>query len=193
MIGIDTGKENFDVAYCESGRMKTQKYSFSASDIKKFISLLDAESHCVMKSTGVYHLRLAHALHEACIPVSAVNPLSFKLFIQSKMHRTKTGKSDAMMLAEYGSMMEPALWKPDEAHCTQAQQLLNIQKQLIRNRTSVTSQMEAVSLSVSQSRTAPGLWKKQLLFITDFHVDIYPNKFTIHPSNLKNNSNIHFS
>ena len=122
-IGIDISKENFDVAFCESGRMKTKKYSFSVSDIKKFISLPDVESHCVMESTGVYHLRLAHALHEAGIPVSVVNPLSFKRFIQSKMHRTKTGKSDAVMPVEYGSMMEPALWKPDEAHCTQARQI----------------------------------------------------------------------
>ena len=125
-----------------------------------------------MESTGVYHLRLAHALHEAGIPVSVVNPLSVKRFIQSKMHRTKTDKSDAMMLVEYGSMMEPALWKPDEAHYTQAQQLLNIQEQLIKNRTSVTSQMEAVSLSVNQSKTALGLLKKQLLFIENQLIQI---------------------
>jgi len=171
-IGIDISKENFDVAFSASGRMKTQKYSFSASDIKKFISLLDAESHCVMESTGVYHLRLAHALHEAGIPVSVVNPLSVKRFIQSKMHRTKTDKSDAMMLAEYGSMMKPALWKPDEAHYTQAQQLLNIQEQLIKNRTSVSNQMEAIILSVNQSKTAPGLLKKQLLFIENQLIQI---------------------
>ena len=165
IIGIDISKESFDVAFCESGKMKTTKYSFSVSDIKKFISLLDTESHCVMESTGVYHLRLAHALHESGIAVSVVNSLSVKRFIQSKMHRTKTDKSDAMMLVEYGSVMEPVLWKPEEAHYTQAQQLLNIQEQLIKNRTSVINQMEAIILSVNQSKTALGLLKKQLLFI----------------------------
>ena len=165
LIGIDISKEKFDVAYIEVEKMKTRTYSYTASDIKKFISLQDEEAHCVMESTGIYHLRLAHALYASGIPVSVVNPLSVKRFIQSKMHRTKTDKSDAMMLVEYGRIMEPALWKPDADHYTQAQQLLNIQTQLIKNRTSVTNQMEAISLSVNQSRTGLVLLEKQLAFI----------------------------
>jgi len=164
-IGIDISKENFDVACIENGKMKTKKYSYTVVDIKNFMSSIDIESHCIMESTGVYHLRLAHALHEAGIPVSVVNPLSVKRFIQSKMHRTKTDKSDAVMLVEYGSIMEPELWKPDAPHYIQAQQLLNIQEQLIKNRTSVTNQIEAISLSVNQSKTGLGLLKKQLKFI----------------------------
>jgi transposase len=164
-IGIDISKENFDAAYIENGKMKTKKYSYTVVDIKKFISSIDIEFHCIMESTGVYHLRLAHVLHEAGIPVSVVNPLSVKRFIQSKMHRTKTGKSDAMMLVEYGNIMEPELWEPDAAHYTRAQQLLNIQSQLIKNRTSITNQMEAISLSVNQSKPGLGLLKKQLKFI----------------------------
>jgi transposase len=166
-IGIDISKEHFDVACIESGKMKTKKYSYTLLDIKRFISLLDDASHCVMESTGVYHLRLAHALYEANIPVSVVNPLSVKRFIQAKMNRTKTDKSDAMMLVEYGSMMNPERWKPDSAHYTQAKQLLNVQEQLIKSRTSVTNQMEAINLSVNQSKTALGLLKKQLKFIGD--------------------------
>jgi transposase len=164
-IGIDISKEKFDVSYIESGKMKTGKYSYTESDINKFISLLDKETHCVMESTGVYHLCLSHALYEAGIPVSVVNPLSVKRFIQSKMNRTKTDKSDAKMLVEYGSVMEPVLWKPDAAHYTQAQQLLNIQSQLIKNRTSVNNQVEAVTLSVNQNKTAIELLKQQLTFI----------------------------
>jgi transposase len=138
-VGIDISKENFDVAYIENGKMKTKKYSYTMVEIKKFINSLDSDSHCVMESTGVYHLRLAHALHEAGIGLSVVNPLSVKRFIQSKLQRTKTDKSDAMMLVEYGQIMEPDLWKPDSEHYTQAQQLLNIQSQLIKNRTSINN------------------------------------------------------
>jgi transposase len=164
-IGIDISKENFDVACIEKGKVKTRKYSFNDLDIKEFISMTDKETHCVMESTGVYHLRLAHALYEAGVPVSVVNPLSVKRFIQAKMNRTKTDKSDAKMLVEYGSSMEPPLWKPEAAHYTQAQQLLNIQSQLIKNRTSVNNQLEAVVLSVNQSKTGISLLKKQLKFI----------------------------
>jgi transposase len=165
-VGIGISKENFDVACIEAGKMKTRKYSCTASDIKKFISTQDSATHCVMESTGVYHCRLSHALYEAGIAVSVVNSLSVKrFFIQSKMQRTKTEKSDAVMLIEYGSIMEPELWQPDEAHYTQAQQLLNIQSQLIKSRTSITNQMEAIHLSVNQSKTAIALLKKQLKFV----------------------------
>jgi transposase len=99
-IGIDISKENFDVACIEAGRVKTRKYSYTEADIKRFISSLDSASHCVMESTGVYHLRLSHALYEAGIPVSVANPLSVKRFIHSKMQRTKSDKSDAVMLVE---------------------------------------------------------------------------------------------
>ena len=165
IIGIDISKETFDVAFIKEGKMKTQTYSYTSSEIKKFISLLDNQTHCVMESTGVYHLRLAHALHEAGIWLSVVNLLSVKRYIQSRMHRTKTDRSDAIMLAEYGSIMEPELWKPDAAHYTQAHQLLNIQSQLIKSRSSVNNQIEAIDLSVNQTKKGLNLLKEQLKFI----------------------------
>jgi len=39
-IGIDISKESFDVAYIKEGKMKTQKYSYTALEIRKFISSL---------------------------------------------------------------------------------------------------------------------------------------------------------
>jgi transposase len=81
------------------------------------------------------------------------------------MHRVKTDKNDAMMLVEYGRIMEPDLWQPDAAHYTQAQQLLNIQAQLIKNRTSVTNRIEAIDLSVNQCKSGLKLLNQQLKFI----------------------------
>ena len=164
-VGIDISKENFDVAYIENEKMRTKKYSYTAADIKQFIASLSVGSQCVMEATGIYHLRLAHALYDAGIGLSVVNPLSVKRFIQSKLHRTKTDKSDAIMLEEYGRIMEPDLWKPDPSHYTQAQQLLSIQAQLVKNRTSISNQMEAIDLSVNQSKMGLSLLKKQLKFI----------------------------
>lgn len=171
-VGIDISKESFDVAYIEKEKMKTKKYSYTLVDIKKFINSLDSDFHCVMEATGIYHLRLAHALYDAGIGLSVVNPLSVKRFIQSKLHRTKTDKSDAIMLVEYGRIMEPDLWKPDLPHYTQAQQLLNIQSQLVNNRTSISNQMEAIDLSVNQSKIGLSLLKKQLKFIEKQLVEI---------------------
>jgi transposase len=99
------------------------------------------------------------------VGINIINSLSIKRFIQSKLQRTKTDKSDAVMLVEYGQIMEPALWKPDSVHYTQAQQLLNIQAQLVKNRTSINNQMEAIDLSVNQTKTGLSLLKKQLKFV----------------------------
>ena len=164
-VGIDISKESFDVAYIENEKMRTKKYSYTAADIKQFIASLDSDSQCIMEATGIYHLRLAHALYDAGIGLCVVNPLSVKRFIQSKLHRTKTDKSDAIMLVEYGRIMEPDLWKPDSEHYTQAQQLLNIQAQLVKNRTSINNQMEAIDLSVNQSKMGLNLLRKQLKFV----------------------------
>jgi len=84
-VGIDISKANFDVAYIEKEKIRTKKYSYTAADIKQFIASLDSDSQCVMEATGIYHLRLAHALYDAGIGLCVVNPLSVKRFIQSKM------------------------------------------------------------------------------------------------------------
>ena len=162
IIIIDIGKETFDVAFSQEGKMKSRKYSATEEDMKKFISSIEAGTRCVMESTGVYHLRLAHALYEAGVASSVVNPLPIKRFTQSGMHRARTGKSDALMLAEYGRIVEPPLREPAPAHYTRAERLLNIQEQLIGNRTSVNNRMEAIPCPVSQSKTGLSLLKKQL-------------------------------
>ena len=42
-VGIDIRKENFDVAYIENEKMKTKKYSYTATDIKQFVSSLSID------------------------------------------------------------------------------------------------------------------------------------------------------
>jgi len=51
-----------------------------------------------MEATGYYHYRLAGYLSKEKIRVSVVNPLSVKRFIQMKLSRIKTDKSDAKMI-----------------------------------------------------------------------------------------------
>ncbi|MFD2432947.1 transposase [Mesonia maritima] len=100
-FGIDISKDVFDVM-----DMDGVFYQFpnSPSGFKKLLSLTDAFSHCVMESTGVYHLRLAYYLLENGIAVSVENPLSIKRFIQMKLSKVKTDKSDAKMISLYAKV-----------------------------------------------------------------------------------------
>jgi len=164
IIGIDISKETFDVAYEKKGKFINKKYNYNDESILTFISLI-GDAHCIMESTGTYHCRLAHALYANNISVSVVNPLSVKRFIQSMMSRTKTDKSDAIKLIEYAKAMNPKLWTPDPVYYTEVQQLLNIQEQLIKERTSISNQLEAINMSVNKSKLGLKLLDKMLLEI----------------------------
>ena len=63
-------------------------------------------------ATGVYHLDLAVALHNAQgIEVMVVNPKAAKHFADAAMIRTKTDALDAAVLAEYAQRMRFIPWQ----------------------------------------------------------------------------------
>lgn len=63
-----------------------------------------------MEATGYYHYKLAQYLHKNHVLVSVVNPLSVKRFIQMKLAKVKTDKSDAKSICEYGTVNEVPLY-----------------------------------------------------------------------------------
>lgn len=77
-FGIDISKDVFDVMGSDG---KHHQFKNDLSGFKKLFSLTNEFSHCVMESTGVYHLGLAYYLYEKGIAVSIENPLSIKRFI----------------------------------------------------------------------------------------------------------------
>lgn len=65
-----------------------------------------------MEATGVYYVDLANHLFEADLPVSVINPKSFKHFAQLKLTPGKSDPIDTGLLAEYGQRMTPEPWRP---------------------------------------------------------------------------------
>jgi transposase len=61
------------------------------------------------KATGVHDLDWAVTLFKAGWPVSVINPRSFHPFAKLKLAGSKTDRTDASLLAEYGECMKPAL------------------------------------------------------------------------------------
>ncbi|MFB9106688.1 transposase [Algibacter miyuki] len=106
-FGIDISKDVFDVMGSDG---LFHQFSNELTGFKRFIKLMGSNPHCVMESTGVYHLRLAYYLIEHNIKVSVENPLSVKRFIQMKLSKIKTDKSDSKMIYEYAIMNRPSLW-----------------------------------------------------------------------------------
>jgi transposase len=124
IFGIDISKNTFDVV---DSNAKHYQFDNNLIGFTKFLKLLNVNSHCVMEATGYYHYQLAHYLVENNILVSVENPLSIKRFIQMKLSRIKTDKSDAKMICMYGQERELQPWigySKNQMECFQMMRLL---------------------------------------------------------------------
>ena len=124
IFGIDISKATFDVMDCHG---KHNQFENNQKGFGMFLKLLNTDSHCVMEATGYYHYQLAHFLVDNKIKVSVENPLSIKRFIQMKLSRIKTDKSDAKMICLYGQECELQDWvgyTKNQMECFQMMRLL---------------------------------------------------------------------
>ncbi len=136
-FGIDISHLVFDVTDSDGNY---HQFKNNSSGFKKFVRLLDFDSHCVMEATGYYHYQLAYYLLENGINVSVENPLAVKRFIQMKLSKIKTDKSDSKLICEYAQQVELKLWKgnsKDEMECLQITRALSVytkQSTMLKNK-----------------------------------------------------------
>jgi len=136
-FGIDISKAVFDVTDSKGNYHQFENHH---KGFKKFVKLLDDSSHCVMEATGYYHYRLAYFLQENQIRVSVENPLSVKRFIQMKLSKIKTDKSDSKLICEYAKQVDLKLWKgqtKNQIECLQVTRLLSVytkQSTMLKNK-----------------------------------------------------------
>ena len=136
-FGIDISHLVFDVT---DSNGKHYEFKNTISGFKKFIKHLDLKSHCVMEATGYYHYQLAYYLLENNIKVSVENPLSVKRFIQMKLSKIKTDKSDSKLICEYAKQVKVKLWQGNsksQIECLQITRLLSVytkQSTMLKNK-----------------------------------------------------------
>jgi len=168
IFGIDISKDVFDV-YNETFGHK--RYSNKEREIKSFISALPEDAHCVMEATGCYHYRLAMLLHDKSIGVSVINPLVIKRFIQMKLKRVKTDKSDALMIYNYGCNQQLEYWQPEAKYIEQGRELLSLIQTYLKQSTALKNKLHALQsrgtnkgkIVTSIKRQLRGLKKEQQL------------------------------
>lgn len=141
IFGIDISKDVIDV-YNEA--LGHKRYSNDANGIKSFVRSLPKEGHCVMEATGCYHYRLALFLYDKSIRVSVVNPLVIKRYIQMKLKRVKTDKSDALMIYNYGCNQELDCWKPEARYIEQCRELLSLIQMYLKQSTALRNKLHAL-------------------------------------------------
>lgn len=121
-IGIDISKDNFDVWFPEKGHLCFENTLKGFRSFSKSINTTNA--WCVMEATGSYYQQLAVYLYSKNILVSVVNPMVVKRFIQMKLQRNKTDKSDSKMIYMYATEQRLQAWKPEPDYIVQCK-LLN--------------------------------------------------------------------
>ena len=190
-FGIDISQLVFDVTDSDGNYYQ---FKNNASGFKKFTKLLNSGSHCVMEATGYYHYQLAYYLLENGIKVSVENPLAVKRFIQMKLSKIKTDKSDSKLICDYAHQVGLKLWKgntKNEMECLQITRALSVytkQSTMLKNKLhgeAVLGQpSKAVVSSLKRSlkqldKEMKNLEDKLLILVKQSHQDLLTRLETI--------------
>ena len=190
-FGLDISHLVFDVT--DSGGNYYQ-FKNNGTGFKKFTKLLDLNSHCVMEATGYYHYQLAYHLLESGIKVSVENPLSVKRYIQMRLSKIKTDKSDSKLICEYAQQVELKLWKGNtkvEVECLQITRALAIytkQSTMLKNKLHGETVLGEPSKAVVRSlkrllkqleNEAKALEDRLLMLVKQEHQDVLTRLQTI--------------
>ncbi len=139
-FGVDISKDVFDVHGNCSGHIQ---YKNDEIGFKKFLKELPTDSLVVMEATGYYYYKLAQFLYKNAVIVSVVNPLSIERFIQMKLAKVKTDKSDAKAICAYALINEVPIYTAltdVQSECVQLFRLLDV---YIIHRTATKNKMHA--------------------------------------------------
>jgi len=116
ILGIDVSKDTLDVVLLMAEK---KVHAVVSNDLKGFkklerwlISQQAGEIHTCLEATGQYGDGIAEYLHSLGHAVSVVNPARIKHYGESKLHRNKTDKADADLIAEFCLKENPTLWQP---------------------------------------------------------------------------------
>lgn len=138
--GVDISKDVFDVFSELDGH---QRYQNTPVGFKQFFKSLKADVLVVMEATGYYHYQLALYLTQQGIDVAVVNPLSVKRFLQMKLSKVKTDRSDARAIRAYAISNDLSLYQPDSDATIECLQLLGLIDTLTKQRTAIKNKSHA--------------------------------------------------
>jgi transposase len=127
-LGIDVSKDSLDVVLSDG--MNNYSKVFMNSEVgfthllRWVISHQPGSVHACLEATGQYGEGVAEYLYGAGYVVSVVNPLRIKRYGDSKLHRNKTDKADAALIAEFCLKENPAPWEPLPPHIKHLRELV---------------------------------------------------------------------
>ncbi|WP_029034523.1 IS110 family transposase [Salinimicrobium terrae] len=150
IYGVDISKNVFDVVDSKGNH---SQFKNDAKGFKAFQKALPGDALVVMEATGYYHYRLAQFLYEQGVMVSVVNPLSVKRFIQMKLSKVKTDKSDAKAICEYATVNEVPLYTARDKNQAECLQLLRLIDTYLKQSTAIKNKLHGEKTLGKPSKT----------------------------------------
>jgi transposase len=150
-VGADIAAEHIQIDWQDSRSQAGEQVSIAQqpSEFEPLVKRLTRDTaaeaiHGIMEATGNYWMAFAEYLYQAGLHVSVLNPAQVKHFAQARLQRTKTDRTDAELLREYGRMMQPTDWQPPPSICQQLQQYLNRRDDLLQMQTAERNRLHAL-------------------------------------------------
>lgn len=139
-LGVDISKDFFDVYSTIHGHYQ---FANNFQGFRLFRKKLKKSSLVVMEATGYYHFQLAQYLYKRSILVAVVNPLSVKRFLQMKLSKIKTDKSDAKAICDYALVNKVTLYTAKNKTQAECLQLYSLMDSYIKKRTVTKNKLHA--------------------------------------------------
>jgi transposase len=109
ILGVDIAKDKFDCCLLSGGQQFQKEFKNGPRGFKQLMRWLASAGAAVsdlwacMEATGIYGEALLHFLFEAGVKVSKVNPAQIKYYGRSLLHRHKTDRQDALLIAQFAA------------------------------------------------------------------------------------------
>ena len=159
IYGIDISKDKFDV-YSSADKFKT--YANDHKGYQLFAKEVNKRSRLVMEATGYYHYKLAYYFKDKGYKVYVENPLSVKRYIQMKLTKIKTDKSDAKQICAYAQQFELKEWLGHSKHQQECLQLNRLLDQYWKQSTAIKNKIHGEEVLGNPSKQVDRSLKRTL-------------------------------
>lgn len=163
VLGIDVSKAKVDVALSlPEKKVMVASFENTKAGFKQLQRWLLRQTkqplHACLEATGRYGEAITEYLFGQGHQVSVVNPSRIHAYGRSKLRRSKTDKSDALLIADFCATQQPPLWTPITEHQQELQELTRQLEDLKTARQRVSNRLG----SGIRSKTVQGLLQEQL-------------------------------
>ena len=138
-VGIDVALDKLDLGRTDSDKLSS--FTNDADGIRQVVDLLRAAAPTltVVEATGGLERSLLHALLDAGLPVSLVNPAHVRHFAKGLGIRAKTDAIDARVLAQFARLASPRQAQKRPENQLELEALVTCRRQLTHVRTEQTN------------------------------------------------------